>query len=267
MNTRKKIGIFDSGVGGTLMLKALSEHYREVDYLYVGDTLNMPYGKKTPEEIFTLTERIVVFLLAQNVDACFIACHTIAAVAQHHLTQRFKPMPFIGLVEMTAYTAARKTTRGIIGIIGTPLTIATHAHRDILSSLNQQFTIIEKSSDRLAESIERYYDKYDYLKRIVEEDFSPLIAAGVDCIILACTHYPLIREIIASVVGPSVTLVTGLEMLDTIGFFFDTDQRVNADYRKTTVDFFVTDNNPNEFVKKVDVLLQWSIENIRSMNI
>ncbi len=242
------------GIGGLTILKALIPILNNVDYYYVADTAHMPYGNKSPEQITLLSTNMVTFLSNLDIHCCINACHTIAATAHNNLANLFNRIPFFELVSTTAQYAATQTKKGIIGIVGTNATIATHAHAQALKSINSSCTVIEQACPRLASAIEYHYDQPDYIRAIVQEYFLPLRTKGVDCIILACTHYPLVLDSIKEVIGNDIILVTGQETIASLVAV----QAVSTEHYSIlpTINFFVTDNS-EEFAKKSSAIIPW----------
>lgn len=250
MTPRKKIGVFDSGIGGLTILKALMQQRPDCDYVYVADNKNVPYGNKSTEEIRTLSTHIVDFLLSQNIRSCIIACHTIGAVAQEYLQKKFEHIYFQSLIRpVVDYVVKSAVTK--IAIFGTTATIATHAHKKALLDHAPHALIFEKECPGLALAIEQFYGQPDCLKETIKEYFFWTLEKEINCIVLACTHYPLVQSLIQEVVGNDTLLITGQERAGFLVPFNSHHEKITIPPR---VDIFVT-ASPLYFKKTSDVFL------------
>lgn len=250
MFKRKKIGVFDSGIGGLSILNALADQSDEIDYIYVADSDNMPYGDKSEQEIKALSARIVDFLFLQGIDVCVIACHTISSIAQTYLKEHFLGITFYGMVELTT-SFAHGMGYDSIAIFGTVATIKTHAHKKILQDLKHDCVVFEKACPDLASVIESYYDRQNDIGDHIKRYFIDICQYNINCIILACTHYPLIAQLIQKIVGPNIVLITGQENISRV--ISNSGNISKFKTGRVHVDFFTT-GPLEEFKRKVDYL-------------
>lgn len=216
------IGIFDSGLGGLTALKVLHRLSPGEELTYFGDTGRVPYGTRSAATIIKYATQDASFLLSQGVDAILVACGTASTTALKHL-QATLPIPVIGVVEPAAKAASRVTKNGKIAVIGTPATIRTGAFEVALQAIFPSLTVISRPCPLFVPLVEAGFTAVDCeITRLTCEHYlAPIRESGADTLILGCTHYPLIAEIIASIL-PNVTLISSgaeaaREMVTRIG--------------------------------------------------
>lgn len=176
-----RVGVFDSGVGGLTVLKKLIEKYPKNDYIYFGDTKNVPYGEKNKNELFNLSSKIVEFFIENNIDLIVIACGTISSNCYSELKNKYS-IPIIDIISPTIKYVTMNNYDNI-GVIATTRTIDSHIFRDLLKDI----TVYEEACSEFVNLIENdLYDEIDIDKHLSKIDS--------DTIILGCTHYPLIKD-------------------------------------------------------------------------
>ncbi len=258
MNTKpfKRIGIFDSGLGGLTVLQPLLTHY-PAEYIYVADTANLPYGAKSPEQIFSLSKRIVDFLISHNVDVCIVACHTISSVALEQLKTLYH-LPLFGVIDSVVNQAIVETKNNKVGIIGTTATICTNNHKNKLLSLKPTLEVFTQACPRIVPAIEYDLKNKKNVCKILKEDLSTLQQAGVDTLILACTHYTLVAPEIQEIVGNNVQLIAADE---TVANSFAKTDTLNS-----SVHYFVT-GNAQQFKNNAAKLLNWDLGDVEEIKL
>ena len=207
MDTRP-IGVFDSGLGGLTALRELARIMPEEDLVYFGDTGRVPYGGRSKEILVKYARQDVAFLRTFNPKAIVIACGTVSTTALDVL-RRENDIPVFGVVESAARAAAHVTQNGRVGLIGTKASIRSGAYERALSRLRPDVQVTAQACPLLVSLVEngRFRPGDIVAETVVAEYLAPVNAAGVDTLILGCTHYPLLREIIGAYMGPGVTLV------------------------------------------------------------
>ncbi len=202
-----RIGIFDSGVGGLTVQRALLAALPHADTLYLGDTARVPYGTKSAETVTQYSLRTARFLLGEGIDLLVVACNTASAVALPALRQAL-PVPVFGVVEPGARAAAAATRGGRVGVIGTPGTVASGAYQAALQAARPGLEVVARACPLFVPLAEEgWTDPADEVVRgVVRRYLAPLAAAAVDTLVLGCTHYPLLEEAIAAAL-PGVVLV------------------------------------------------------------
>jgi len=213
MSDRRPIGVFDSGVGGLTVLRAIHDLLPGESTIYVGDLGHFPYGPKSPKEVGTRAFTIASFLEERGVKAIVVACNTATAVALPQL-QALISLPVIGVVEPGAQTALAATGNGRIGVVATEGTVQSEAYVKALRRLSPQAEISQRACPVLVDLVEAGELDSDRLKAAVAEVVSVLVQdGGCDTVILGCTHYPLVREVFRHAAGPSVAIVDSASSL------------------------------------------------------
>lgn len=208
---RRLIGIFDSGVGGLTVLRALRQHAAGHDYLYLGDTARVPYGRKPRAMVESFARQITGFLLAQGVEAVIIACNTASAAALPQLAEE-SPVPVWGVIEPGVEAACALTQNRHVGVIGTQGAIASGAYQRRLEARGLQVwaracpMFVHLVEEGLAESPEAELLARHYLAGM----------PALDTLILGCTHYPVLRNVIQRAAGPSVQIVSSADAMASI---------------------------------------------------
>ena len=208
---RRPVGVFDSGVGGLTVLHELLVRLPHEDYLYLADSARLPYGSRDPRELEAFALEVAEALLARRIKLLVVACNSATAAALPALRARMLQttlgVDVLGVVQPAAVQAVAATRRGKVGVLGTPATVATGAYGRAIAAVDPFVEVHEIPCGDLAMRIEA--GTID--ERLVEEVrgyCAPLRAAGVDSVILGCTHYPLVRPIIQRMLGPDSTIVT-----------------------------------------------------------
>lgn len=205
------IALYDSGVGGLHLLKALINTY-QARYIYYADTANMPYGTKSPQEIQQLAANTFTQLLEYNPDCLIIACHTISSNVSREFLTSLVSCPIITMVQLVTIPAREATKNGRIGILGTPATIDSQAHQKSLLSLNSTLSCFSQPCFELASVIENN-PKDPKLPLMIRNYLAPLKENDIDTLILACTHYEAVRSLITQEMGNGVTIIGASEYI------------------------------------------------------
>ena len=192
MNPSLSIGIFDSGVGGLTVAKAVRKLMPKENIVYFGDSIHLPYGNKSEENILEYSEKNIRFLLRQKVKVVVVACNTSTAVALPTLLKKYA-FPIIGVVEPGAKEALKRTKSAKIGVIGTFRTIHSNAYKKAIEALRKRAKVRQKACPLLVPMIEEGFRKKEILEGVIRAYIDPL-ANDVDSIVLGCTHYPLIKN-------------------------------------------------------------------------
>ena len=232
------IGIFDSGLGGLTVTKAIREKMPNEDVIYYGDTAHVPYGSKSKDTIVSYTKDAVDFFTEHRVKCIVIACNTATALA---LPEIKSPVPTIGVIEAGARAAMRASKNFKIGVIGTQATIASEAYPKILRALNPACDIYAHPCPLFVPLVEEGWLDREATKLVVKEYLTPLKMAQIDTLVLGCTHYPLLAPVISEFLGPQVKLVDSAtacaEELDEIL----KEKQIQKEGTGGSETFFVTD--------------------------
>jgi glutamate racemase len=204
------IGIFDSGIGGLTVARAIYERLPGESTIYFGDTARVPYGPKSPETVRRYSREILQWLLGQGVKLVVIACNTSTAHALASL-QAESPVPVIGVIEPGARAAVAATRGGPVGVIGTAGTIASNAYARAIHVLSPSLRVEQRPCPLFVPLVEEGWFEHPAAELIAEEYLAPLRTAGVDVLVLGCTHYPLLKPLLGRVMGPGVRLIDSAE--------------------------------------------------------
>lgn len=211
--TDAPIGVFDSGVGGLTVARAILDQLPNERILYVGDTRNGPYGPRPIAEVRALSLGVLDDLVAAGVKALVIACNTASAAVLRDARERYElhaGIPVVEVIQPAVRAAARVTRNGRIGVIGTEGTIQSRAYDDAFAAA-PGIELHSRACPRFVEFVERGTTSGPELFAVAEEYLAPLRDAEVDTLVLGCTHYPLMAAAIQYVMGPAVRLVSSAE--------------------------------------------------------
>ncbi|HEX6844620.1 MAG TPA: glutamate racemase [Actinomycetota bacterium] len=203
----RPIGVFDSGVGGLTVARAILDLLPNEELRYVGDTAHFPYGPRPVEEIRGFAMDIAAYLVGRGVKLLVIACNSIEVSAIGDIAASHG-VPVIGVVNPGARAAARATRKGVVGVIGTQATIATGAYQRAMGSAAE---LHAAACPVFVEHVERGDTTSDELREAAAGYLAPLKERGIDTLILGCTHYPLLSGLLQLELGPDVVLVSSAE--------------------------------------------------------
>jgi glutamate racemase len=206
------LGVFDSGIGGLTVARALFERLPRESVIYFGDTARVPYGPKSPETVRRYSGEILGYLLQRGVKAVVVACNTSTAHALEHL-RAHAPVPVIGVIEPGARAAVQASRSARIGVIGTAGTIASGAYERAIKAVRPDATVYARACPLFVPLVEEGWLDHPATELIAREYLEPLRRVGVDVLVLGCTHYPLLKPLLARVMGggPDVTLIDSAE--------------------------------------------------------
>ncbi len=210
--TDAPIGVFDSGVGGLTVARAILDQLPRERVLYVGDTKHSPYGPKPIAEVRAYALEVLDDLVAQGVKALVIACNTASAAMLRDARERYETafgIPVVEVIQPAVRAAVRATRNGRVGVIGTTGTIQSRAYDDAFAAADVE--LFSRACPRFVEFVEAGVTSGPELFAVAEEYLTPLKEAGIDTLVLGCTHYPLMSAAIQYVMGPSVRLVSSAE--------------------------------------------------------
>src|SRR5216684_674035 len=235
----RPIGVFDSGIGGLTVLKALTAALPNEDFIYLGDTARLPYGTKSNEVIIRYSKENTEFLLAKGIKMLVVACNTSSAVALDAIASQTM-VPVIGVIEPGARAAVKASRNGKIGVIGTEATIASGAYTRAIQRLGRKSEIYTRACPLLVPLAEEGWIDNEVAERTVAYYLESLKQSGIDTLLLGCTHYPLLRasvRIVDSATATAVEVGDRLRMLRLAKRGADGSQS-----------FFVTET-PDRFVR------------------
>lgn len=206
----KAIGIFDSGIGGLTVLKAIEQALPRENLIYLGDTARVPYGNKSRETISRYSSENTHFLTQAGVKAVVVACNTASALALSDLQKNFS-IPIIGVIEPGAAAAVQATQSGKIGIIGTEATIASASYTKAIEAFNPKLRVWGLACPLFVPLAEEGWVEDEITESVARKYLAPFFKTPIDTLILGCTHYPILKKMISKVMGEKVTLVDSAE--------------------------------------------------------
>lgn len=204
------IGVFDSGIGGLTVLRAIHERLPAESTIYLGDTARLPYGPKSPETVRRYAAEATAFLLARGVKALVIACNTATAHACEAIAGALD-IPVVGVVEPGARAAVQRSRSSAIGVIGTQGTIESGTYERAIHAEDPTATVHSTACPLFVALAEEGWVEGEIARLTAERYLRPLFRKGIDTLVLGCTHYPLLKPLIGRVAGAGVTLVDSAE--------------------------------------------------------
>jgi glutamate racemase len=208
--SERAIGVFDSGVGGLTVFKEILQLLPGEELVYLGDTARVPYGTKSPPTVLRYALEASAFLIDRQVKLLVVACNTASSVALPSLEERFS-LPVIGVIEPGARRAASVTRTGKVGVIGTEGTIKSGAYARAIHALDPKIDVLSVPCPLFVPLVEEGWAEHPVTHLAAQEYLAPLLARGIDTLVLGCTHYPLLKRTLRSVLGDGVALVDSAE--------------------------------------------------------
>jgi glutamate racemase len=206
MSDPRPIGVFDSGIGGLTVVKALRDLLPNENICYLGDTARVPYGPKSPETVQRYATELAEMLMRKNAKALVVACNTVSSVALPSLTKKFS-VPVLGVIEPGARAALHATRNRHIGVIGTRATIRSGAYEKALRATDNNVRVSSRACPLLVPLIEEGLLEDEVTDRVTARYLEPLLADRIDTLVLGCTHYPLLTDTIARTLRGEIVLV------------------------------------------------------------
>ena len=206
MSNPQPIGVFDSGIGGLTVVKALRDRLPNETIVYLGDTARVPYGPKSPETVQRYALELAHMLIRKNAKALVVACNTVSSVALPLLMRKFS-VPVIGVIEPGARAALQATRNRHVGVIGTRATVRSGAYEKALRATDDTVRVSSRACPLLVPLIEEGLLDDEVTDRVIVRYLEPMLADEIDTLVLGCTHYPLLTTAIARALGPDISIV------------------------------------------------------------
>jgi len=239
--SQKPIGVFDSGIGGLTVVKALTRRLPKENIVYYGDTARVPYGSKSPQVVREYASEDVDFLLSQDVKMVVVACNTVSAVALDIVQKRAR-MPVVGMIVPGAAAAAQASKKKRIGIIGTYATVNSNSYANALRQIDPEISVFSQPCPLFVPLAEEGWVDHAVTRLVAKEYLFPLTLEKIDTLILGCTHYPVLREAIEAVTGPGISLIdSGESAALEVDRILDTNGIRNSSTKRPNLRFFVSD--------------------------
>jgi glutamate racemase len=262
------VAVFDSGVGGLTVLHECLVSLPHEDFVYLGDTARFPYGDRSPEELLAFARELAGILLEEGAKLLVVACNSATAAALPRLSSELAGrLPVVGVVQPESKLAAHATRNGKVGLIATPATVRSGAYERALAEAAPGAELHAVATAELAPLIQLGGDVDHRVLGCIEGACRPLKAAGVDTVILGCTHYPLVRPVLQRELGRGVSIVSSGEAIaaavegELRAAGRENDERRRGDYR------FLASGDPDEFRRLGTRFLQLPIEEVRHVEV
>ena len=254
------LGVFDSGIGGLTVVRALRAAFPARDILYVGDTARVPYGNKSAETVLNYSREIVEFLEKKGAERIVAACNTASALAVPLLTKTAK-VPVHGMIA-SGVKAALEAGEGTVGVIGTSATITSGAYQRALAQARPEIKVLATATPLLVPLVEEGWLEGEVTEKVVRKYLEPMIREKIQVLVLACTHYPLLKGVLRRVLGPDVRLVDSSEACASSLQTSEAGRKEKGELK-----IFLTDE-PGPFLARVESFLgQGSVASIERIHL
>lgn len=257
----RPIGVFDSGLGGLTVARAIMDRLPRESLIYFGDTARVPYGPKSPDTVRRYSREIADFLLGEDVKAIVIACNTATAHGLAALRAE-SPVPVIGVIEPGSRAAVAASGARRIGVVATAGTIRSEAYERTIRELAPGAHIVSRACPLFVPLVEEGWTEHEAARVVAREYLGPFAGGGVDALVLGCTHYPHLARVIQETVGPAVRLVdSAVETAEELAHVLETRALLaapNAEPRHR----FVASDDPRQFLRLGARFLGAPIENV-----
>lgn len=262
----RPIGVFDSGIGGLTVLKEIINELPDEGTIYLGDTARVPYGIRSSETVIRYSFENAGFLFSKGIKLLVIACNTASSISLDAIRNSI-PIPVIGVIEPGAKAAVRATRNKKIGVIGTEATIRSNSYTKAIKAIDESIEIIGLSCPLFVPLVEEGWTEGDIVTLVAKRYFEEIKYKGIDALVLGCTHYPLLKKVIARVIGEDVTLIDSAvetsheikTILESIG--------LNREQKGLPLrEFYVTDS-PERFLRVGEKFLGQKIEHIKKIEV
>jgi len=259
-NSNNSIGVFDSGVGGLTVVKAIIEQLPFENIIYFGDTARVPYGVKSVETINRYAMQITEFLLNKKVKLLIIACNTMSSVA-YQVIRDLSPVAVLDVVDAGARSAVAETHNKCVGVIGTPTTINSNAYQKAIKRLDPDIRVFSQACPLFVPLVEEGWLDHQATRLTAQEYLKPVMAQ-IDTLVLGCTHYPLLKPLIQEIMGTQITLVDSAQAItEKAGELLKNNNLLNEQQKSPEYRFYVTDV-PIRFTSIGERILGRTLSNI-----
>lgn len=250
----RPIGIFDSGVGGLSVLRAIRDQLPDENFIYIADQTHVPYGPRPKTEVERLSQGIVRFLVNREAKLVVVACNTASAAALKKLRAIYPTLPFVGM-EPAVKPAAEETNSGVVGVLATPATFQGELYHSTVERFAQGVTVLQHTCPGLVHQIEMGRVADTETKEILERALIPMLEKGVDKVVMGCTHYPFVIPLIKEIVGAEIEVIDPAPAVARqVGRLLDKhDLRAKAGGKGQIQ--FMTTGDPAEFSRRLIQLL------------
>lgn len=254
----KAIGVFDSGIGGLTVYKAMKQKMPDEKVIYLGDTARLPYGSKSADTIIKFSEDNAFFLLERHIKLLVVACNSASSCALPRL-QDIVDIPVIGVIEPGAEAAVNSASH-CIGVIGTTATISSRAYEIAIKERDTTATIISRDCPLFVPLVEEGWINHPITRLIIKEYLLPLKDQGIDSLVLGCTHYPVLKNAISDILGSHITLIDSAETVTEKVYSILKSLGWLSNFHGFQEDEFYATDFPERFKKVGEIFLERQID-------
>jgi len=266
MDKEKPIGVFDSGIGGLTVVKRIASYLPEESIVYFGDTARVPYGSKSNDTVIEYGIQDAKFLMHKNVKALVVACNTVSSVALKNLKKIFD-VPIIGMIEPGAKMASMETKNKRVGVIGTRATVSNQAYSKAIKKIDSSIKVFEKACPLFVPLAEEGWISHKATYEIAGEYLKELKNVGIDTLVLGCTHYPILAEVIQNILGNDVKLIdSGIAAAESVKMELDRFDLHTNNFAMGNQSFYVSDI-PMKFKEVAELFLGRPISDVQKVDL
>jgi len=249
------IGIYDSGVGGISVLRAIREQMPNESVVYFGDQRHIPYGPRPMEQIRSFSEAITNFLLQQKAKIIVVACNTASAAALKYLREKFQTVQFVGM-EPAVKPAAEQTQTGKVGVLATPATFQGALYASVVERFANGVELFQNTCNGLVQQIEQGNLEGKETRNILEAALLPMLEKNIDTVVLGCTHYPFVIPLIQEIVGNKVRVIDPAPAVaKQVGRLLEATRTRNESKSRGKIKFY-TSGDPDALKSMLPILLE-----------
>lgn len=251
MNNSLPIGVFDSGVGGLTVLRALRRRLPHEQFIYLGDTARLPYGTKSGDSVLRYSIQAAQFLIKQNIKYLVVACNTASSVAVEPLRERFSPVPVIGVIEPGSIAGCAASRSGHIAVLATEGTVRGGAYQRAIARLNPSARVAAQACSLFVALAEEGWTDGAIAEAIAHRYVDELFRGDprIDTLLLGCTHFPVLAAALRAVVGASVTIVDSAETTASAVEAELRDRRLLSAARQSPAPILQATDSPERFAR------------------
>jgi glutamate racemase len=260
------IGIFDSGVGGLTVFRAIEQRLPNESLIYLGDTARIPYGVRSPATIERYAYECASFVQSRGVKAIVIACNTASALAAGYLRSRFE-LPITGVIRPGSRRAVEKTRNGHIGVIATEATVGSGAYERAMLAIRSGLEITSRACPLFVPLAEEGWLNHSVTRQVAEEYLAEMRSSGVDTLVLGCTHYPILRPVIEETMGDHISYVdSGEAVAIEVAKMLEEGGLIRSDEQPRVEEFYVTDS-ADRFRRVAELFLGRPLESVSTVRL
>ena len=266
IDRQRPIGIFDSGIGGLTVLKEIFDKLPLENTIYLGDTARVPYGSRSPETVMRYSFENTRFLSSKDVKILVIACNTVSSVSLSAVRSSCS-VPVVGVIEPGAKAAAAATIKKRIGVIGTEATVRSNAYTRAIHAVDPSIDVFGMPCPLFVPLVEEGWTEGQITEMTAERYLAGMREKDIDTLVLGCTHYPLLKQVISKLMGNGVTLIdSAIETAGEISTILAAKGLLNTSEKQVRHEFYVTDS-PQKFLSVGERFLRRTIENIEQIQL